>query len=220
MKYFLFILSASFFLHFSLQNVNAKTFTNLDSEKTKRTAPKPRLSALDSIHVGDDEDNDVKIQNDENLAQEGEDGADTAMQEDGKYEGHYKVGNGYEVFGVNYYPQDYEDYDEVGIASWYGDDFHGKATANGEVYKMRDLTAAHPTLPLPSIVRVTNLDNDKVVVVRVNDRGPFAKNRIIDVSQKAAEILEFRGKGTAHVRVELLQNETKQFVQKLNLKKE
>jgi rare lipoprotein A len=88
------------------------------------------------------------------------------------------------------------------MASWYGDDFHGRLTANGEVFDMTSLTAAHPTLPMPSYARVTNVSNGKSVIVRVNDRGPYHGNRLIDVSNKAAELLEFKGNGVAKVRVE------------------
>ena len=88
------------------------------------------------------------------------------------------------------------------MASWYGDDFHGRLTANGEVFDMASLTAAHPTLPMPSYARVTNLSNGKSLIVRVNDRGPYHGNRLIDVSNKAAELLEFKGNGVARVRVE------------------
>ena len=93
-------------------------------------------------------------------------------------------------------------YREEGLASWYGDDFHGRLTANGEVFDMASLTAAHPTLPMPSYARVTNLRNGKSLIVRVNDRGPYHGNRLIDVSNKAAELLEFKGNGVARVRVE------------------
>ena len=95
-------------------------------------------------------------------------------------------------------------YKEKGIASWYSDSFHGKRTANGEIYDKNGLTAAHKTLPLPSIVRVTNLDNGKSVIVRVNDRGNFAKGRIIDLSKKAAQNLGFIQKGLVKVEVELI----------------
>jgi rare lipoprotein A len=88
------------------------------------------------------------------------------------------------------------------LASWYGDDFHGRLTANGEVFDMDGLTAAHPTLPMPCYARVTNLANGKSLIVRVNDRGPYAANRLIDLSHKAAELLEFKGNGVARVRVE------------------
>ncbi|PIW28605.1 MAG: septal ring lytic transglycosylase RlpA family protein [Rhodospirillales bacterium CG15_BIG_FIL_POST_REV_8_21_14_020_66_15] len=118
--------------------------------------------------------------------------------------GTYKIGNPYQIAGTWYYPAEEWDYDETGIASWYGDDFHGKNTANGESYDMNDLTAAHRTLPMPSFVRVVNLENGRSVVLRINDRGPFAKGRIIDVSRRAAQLLGFRDKGTARVRVQVM----------------
>lgn len=115
--------------------------------------------------------------------------------------GVYKIGQPYQIEGTWYYPKEQPDYDETGIASWYGPTFYGHRTANGEVYTAADLTAAHRTLPLPVNVRVTNLDNGKSIVVRVNDRGPFAKGRIIDLSERAAELLGYKEKGTARVRV-------------------
>jgi rare lipoprotein A len=115
--------------------------------------------------------------------------------------GYYKVGSPYQIKGVWYYPKEEPGYDETGIASWYGDYFHGRKTANGEIYNMNSLTAAHRTLPLPSYVDVTNLDNGKQIRLRVNDRGPYARGRIIDVSKRAAEILGFKDKGVARVRV-------------------
>lgn len=133
------------------------------------------------------------------------------------YIGQYKIGNPYEIFGVSYFPQEYEDFEEIGSASWYGDNFHGKKTANGETYNMKEMTAAHRTLPLPSLVRVTNLENNKSVIVRVNDRGPFAKNRIIDVSEKAAEALNFKNQGVTQVKIELLRNETDDLLLRLGL---
>ena len=140
------------------------------------------------------------------------------LLEIGVYSGHFKIGKPYTAFGVAYTPQDYESFEETGVASWYGEDFHGKKTANGEIYNMGDLTAAHPTLPLPSLIKVTNLQNGKSQILRVNDRGPFAKNRVIDVSEKAAELLGFKGKGTTSVRVELLRDDTDQLLQKLKIK--
>lgn len=134
------------------------------------------------------------------------------------YEGYFKIGNPYKIYGITYTPQNYQHYDEVGISSWYGEDFHGKMTANGEIYNLNDMTAAHPTLPMPSLVRVTNLENGKSVIVRVNDRGPFAKNRIIDVSKKAANLLGFQNRGTAKVRVQLLRQETDELLHKLHLR--
>lgn len=112
-----------------------------------------------------------------------------------------KIGKPYQVGGVWYYPADIKDYDETGVASWYGPQFHGKSTANGEVFDMNTVSAAHPVLPLPSYVEVTNLSNGRQLVVRVNDRGPFAKGRIIDLSRRAAQLLGFDGEGTVPVRV-------------------
>jgi rare lipoprotein A len=116
--------------------------------------------------------------------------------------GTYRVGKPYTVGGRMYVPEEDVNYREEGLASWYGDDFHGRLTANGEVFDMGSLTAAHPTLPMPCYARVTNLSNGKSLIVRVNDRGPYHGNRLIDVSNKAAELLDFKGNGVAHVRVE------------------
>jgi rare lipoprotein A len=116
--------------------------------------------------------------------------------------GTYRIGKPYTVGGRVYVPEEDPDYRAEGMASWYGDDFHGRLTANGEVFDMTSLTAAHPTLPIPSYARVTNLRNGKSLVVRVNDRGPYHGNRLIDVSNKAAELLDFKGYGVAKVRVE------------------
>src|SRR6201986_2529616 len=116
--------------------------------------------------------------------------------------GVYRVGKPYVVAGRVYVPEADTHYREDGLASWYGDDFHGRLTANGEVFDMDGLTAAHPTLPMPCYARVTNLSNGKSLIVRVNDRGPYHGNRLIDVSHKAAEMLDFKGNGVAHVRVE------------------
>src|SRR2546425_1398417 len=116
--------------------------------------------------------------------------------------GTYRVGKPYTVAGRVYVPEEDTEYREDGLASWYGNDFHGRLTANGEVFDMASLTAAHPTLPMPCYARVTNLSNGKSLIVRVNDRGPYHGNRLIDVSNKAAELLEFKGNGIARVRVE------------------
>jgi rare lipoprotein A len=116
--------------------------------------------------------------------------------------GTYRVGKPYVVGGRVYVPEEDVNYHEEGLASWYGDDFHGRLTANGEVFDMSALTAAHPTLPMPCYARVTNLSNGRSLIVRVNDRGPYHGNRLIDVSNKAAELLQFRGDGVARVRVE------------------
>jgi len=116
--------------------------------------------------------------------------------------GTYRVGKPYTVGGRIYVPEEDVNYREEGLASWYGDDFHGRLTANGEVFDMDSLSAAHPTLPMPCYARVTNISNGKSLVVRVNDRGPYHGNRLIDVSNKAAQLLDFKGDGVARVRVE------------------
>lgn len=123
----------------------------------------------------------------------------------------YKVGKPYKIRGIWYYPKEDYSYSEVGTASWYGEDFHAKYTANGEIYDMNTLTAAHRTLPLPSIVRVTNLENGRSLILRVNDRGPFAKNRIIDISKRGAQLLGFQNKGVTKVRVEIMAKESKEL---------
>lgn len=115
--------------------------------------------------------------------------------------GVYKVGAPYQIDGTWYYPHEEPDYDETGVASWYGPNFYGQRTANGEAYDANAITAAHRTLPMPVNVRVTNLENGRSLIVRVNDRGPFAKGRIIDLSERAAKLLGYYGNGTARVRV-------------------
>ena len=116
----------------------------------------------------------------------------------------YKVGAPYKIAERWYQPKEYGHFSEIGIASWYGQKFHSRQTANGEVFNMYAMTAAHRVLPMPSVVRVTNLSNRRSVVVRINDRGPYAHERIIDLSLAAAEKIGFRRKGVARVRVELL----------------
>ncbi|BAQ17630.1 septal ring lytic transglycosylase RlpA family protein [Methyloceanibacter caenitepidi] len=118
--------------------------------------------------------------------------------------GHFKIGDPYEIEGVRYVPEEDPSYDQRGVASWYGDLFHGRKTANGEIFDMERLSAAHPTLPLPVYVKVTNLDNGLSAVVRVNDRGPFRDGRLIDLSRHTAEVLGFKRSGTANVRVRYL----------------
>ncbi len=118
--------------------------------------------------------------------------------------GIYKVGTPYQIKGVWYYPRVDYTYDETGIASWYGPGFHGKRTANGEIYDQDLVTAAHPTLPMPSLVRVTNLETGQSLVVRINDRGPFVPGRIIDLSRRSAQLLGVYRAGTAKVRVAIL----------------
>lgn len=116
----------------------------------------------------------------------------------------YKIGDPYQVGGVWYYPERNLTYDKTGIGSWYGDEFAGRLTANGEIFNPEMVTAAHKTLPMPSVVRVTNLDNGRSLVVRVNDRGPFVPGRIIDLSRESARLLGFKEAGIAKVRVQLL----------------
>lgn len=131
----------------------------------------------------------------------------------GTSQGNFKVGKPYSVQGTTYRPTESYALDETGIASWYGPGFHNGRTANGEKFDENELTAAHRTLQLPSLVRVTNLSNGRSVVVRVNDRGPFAKNRIIDVSKRAAELLDFKRHGTARVRIQVLADESRQMAE-------
>src|SRR3954465_3321595 len=118
--------------------------------------------------------------------------------------GRDQLGSPYMVAGKWYYPREDRHYAKVGAASWYGDAFHGRLTANGEIYDMTHLTAAHPTMPLPSYARVTNLKNGSSIIVRINDRGPYARGRIIDLSKRAAEMLDVVQTGTARVRVTYL----------------
>ena len=125
-------------------------------------------------------------------------------------QGYYKIGNPYQIDGAWYYPAIDWNYDETGIASWYGEPFHGKYTANGELYDMNAVTGAHRTLPMPSIVQVTNLDNGRTIQLRINDRGPYARGRILDMSRRAAQLLGFENIGTAKVRVRILVQESMQ----------
>ncbi len=179
-----------------------------------------RIKPSESMQVGAPKVTSSYVFLDEAEERSDKSSLDLAMSDadDGEYKGYFKVGNPYQIFGVSYFPQNYEDFEEIGTASWYGDDFHGKKTANGEIYNMGSMTAAHPTLPLPSMIRVTNLRNGKSVVVRVNDRGPFAKNRVVDVSEKAATLLGFKDLGTTEVKIELLRNDTDEMLEKLKIK--
>jgi rare lipoprotein A len=115
--------------------------------------------------------------------------------------GAYKVGRPYKVSGRWYYPREDRAYDRTGIASWYGKAFHGRRTSNGEIYDMYALTAGHPTLPMPSYAYVTNLQNGRTILVRINDRGPYVADRLIDLSWRSAQTLGFSGHGLARVRV-------------------
>ncbi len=131
--------------------------------------------------------------------------APTAAKTAPSSSGYVKRGKPYKISGKWYYPlASGEFYDETGVASWYGQKFHGRKTANGEIYNMYAMTAAHTTLPLPSTVLVTNLENGKQIKVRVNDRGPFVKKRLIDLSYSAAKALGYSEQGTARVRVQTL----------------
>lgn len=114
------------------------------------------------------------------------------------------VGKPYKIRGRWYNPMTDPNYEATGTASWYGDAFHGRLTANGEIYDMNNLTAAHPTMPLPSYARVTNLKNGKSTIVRVNDRGPYANDRLVDLSKRAAQMLDYTQSGTAQVRLEYI----------------
>jgi len=127
-----------------------------------------------------------------------------------------KVGKPYKIAGKTYYPKDDPYYDEVGIASWYGKQFHGKRTANGEIFNMNHLTAAHKTLAMPSYVKVTNLSNKRSIIVRVNDRGPFVGDRIIDMSRRGAQLLGFSEKGTTRVRVQAVDSKGRVMSRKGN----
>jgi rare lipoprotein A len=135
-------------------------------------------------------------------------GPSAAHAAGGPTQGYYKVGSPYQIDGVTYTPAVDYDYDETGIASWYGPNFTGKITANGELYDMNEVTAAHRTLPMPSLVKVTNLDNGRTIVVRVNDRGPYARGRILDMSRRGAQLLGYEKTGTAKVRVQVMARES------------
>ncbi len=130
----------------------------------------------------------------------------------------YKVGEPYQIQGTWYYPTEDYEYDESGIASWYGAQFHGRRTANGETYDMNALTAAHRTLPMPSYVRITNLENGRSLILKVNDRGPFAKGRIIDISRRGAQLLGFHDVGTARVRVQIMADQSRAIASRLKSK--
>lgn len=123
--------------------------------------------------------------------------------------GKFRVGKAYDIKGKTYYPQESYTKEQTGIASWYGPGFHGNKTANGERFDQNALTAAHPTLQMPSLVRVTNLENGRTLVVRVNDRGPFHSNRIMDLSKGAAKELGIIATGTANVRIQVLGPESR-----------
>ena len=132
----------------------------------------------------------------------------------------YKIGQPYQIQGVWYYPAENYEFDETGIASWYGVQFHGRRTANGEIYDMNALTAAHRTLPMPSFVRVTNLENGRSLILKVNDRGPFARGRIIDISRRGAQLLGFHSVGTARVRVQIMADKSRALAVRMRSSKQ
>ena len=127
----------------------------------------------------------------------------------------YKIGNPYQINGQWFYPEVDYDYDAIGIASWYGPNFNGKKTANGEIFDQNKVSAAHKTLPMPSIVKVINLENRKELILKINDRGPFVNGRIIDLSKEAARQLGFLNKGTAKVRVIVQEVESRRLAMNL-----
>lgn len=126
------------------------------------------------------------------------------------HKGYFKVGTPYKIAGDRYTPRESYDLVQTGIASWYGPNFDGKMTANGEIFDQNELTAAHKTLQMPSIARVTNLENGRSIIVRINDRGPYSKGRILDLSKRSAEVLGVIAKGTARIRLEVLREESLQ----------
>lgn len=127
-----------------------------------------------------------------------------------KSKGYFKVGSSYKIKGKRYYPSEAYNLTETGTASWYGPGFHGKLTANGEIFDKNEMTAAHRTLQMPSIIKVTNLANGRSAILRVNDRGPFAHDRILDVSERAASVLGFKEKGVANIRLEVVADASKE----------
>lgn len=201
----------------TITSAKASRYKMKPSESMQAGIPKEKIFA-DRKNYYEDEPYDSDLNDTQAFQSSDEDNSlQGAFRKDEKYEGYFKIGEPYEIEGTKYFPQNYEQFEEVGTASWYGADFHGKQTANGEIYNSGDMTAAHRTLPLPSIVRVTNLNNNKSAIVRVNDRGPFAKNRVIDVSERVAEVLDFKNKGTADVKVELMRENTDEMLDSLGI---
>lgn len=133
----------------------------------------------------------------------------TPIAESDHKAGRFKVGSSYKIAGARYTPRETYSFEQTGVASWYGPNFHGKMTANGEIFDKYALTAAHKTLQMPSIARVTNLENGRSIVVRINDRGPFSKGRVIDLSERSAEVLGFKNQGTARVKIQVLPEESR-----------
>ncbi len=187
------------------------------SSCSRFSSPPARLAPPEPISIKGDEKKEESKQ--EEKAKES--GSMAAPQEEWlKTQGDavYRLGKPYKVNGVWYFPAENDRYDEIGYASWYGSEFHNKRTANGEIFDKNRLTGAHKTLPLPSIVRVTNVDNNKSVILRINDRGPFTSDRLIDISEHAAKLLDFPGKGVTRVRVQILPEESKIAAQQTSKK--
>lgn len=193
------------FLSFSITNANAAQYS---------------LRRFDTDIYDESNNNSLKFKLEERNREENDIASVKTKKpmKNGKYTGIYKVGNPYTVLGRTYYPREQPNYKEIGMASWYGGEFNNRKTANGEIYNMNDYTAAHTTLPLPCIVRITNLENGKSTTVRVNDRGPFVKDRIIDVSKKVAKKLDFHNQGTTKVKVEYLPEESEELLEEYGLK--
>lgn len=136
------------------------------------------------------------------------------------YPGHYKIGKPYSLRGHQFVPKDpseLHNFVQYGLASWYGNKDHGKKTANGDIFDKNALTAAHQELPIPSMVKVTNMQNKKSLILMVNDRGPALKTRVIDVSERAAHILGFKNHGVTRVKVEYLPEDSKKLLSELSL---
>ena len=175
-------------------------------------SPQERQSSGSYISGDMPEQQATKAQETENTTTFGTSGGfvehDWKLADNGK---EYKIGKPYKIAGKWYKPQEYERFSEKGIASWYGPNFHLKNTANGGTFDKNIASAAHKTLPLPSVVKVTNNDNGRTILVKINDRGPYSKNRIIDLSQKAAQLLDFEKDGTANVQITFMPEESAQL---------
>ncbi len=199
----------------NLDNESPKYDTyNSDGYAESETQPAFQESSREEVEVTDSGRN----YSDDGFFQEAPVEVEEAPRSTGKCRaveapGRKKIGKPYKINGVTYYPMERADgYSEVGIASWYGPGFHGKLTANGETYNQKAMTAAHKTLPLPTLVKVENLENGKSIVVRVNDRGPYSKGRIIDLTEVGAKRLGMIDKGTARVRVSVLSEDPDCYV--------
>lgn len=219
----LFKLTIIFMFIFSSFGCAAQNEVQVKSYEDYFPAGNNKDEKYDTYTYNDAENNDEvtaggKAYSDDGYFQEAPVEIDAAVKSTGKCKavaapGPKKIGKPYKINGVTYYPMESADgYSEVGVASWYGPGFHGKLTANGETYNQKAMTAAHKTLPLPTLVKVENLENGKSVVVRVNDRGPYSKGRIIDLTEVAARRLDMLDKGTARVRVSVLSEDPDCYV--------